>query len=103
MQIVIDIDENLYIRLFDNGDESVSDMSEACTAIRKGIPLDEIRAEAISRKINYTDSNRDTYRRGINDVLKIIDEIMGDIYDESDGEVYEKIKEIIAKVKEQGK
>lgn len=39
MQIVIDINENLYTRLFDNGDESVSDMSEACTAIRKGIPL----------------------------------------------------------------
>lgn len=39
MQIVIDIDENLYTRLFDNGDEYVADMRRACVAIRKGIPL----------------------------------------------------------------
>ena len=39
MQIVIDIDDNLYTRLFDNGDEYVADMRRACVAIRKGIPL----------------------------------------------------------------
>lgn len=39
MQIVIDIDENLYTRLFDNGDEDVADMHRACVAIRKGTPL----------------------------------------------------------------
>jgi hypothetical protein len=39
MQIVIDIDENLYTRLFDNGDEYVADMRRACVAIRKGTPL----------------------------------------------------------------
>lgn len=39
MQIVIDIDNNLYTRLFDNGDEYVADMRRACVAIRKGIVL----------------------------------------------------------------
>ena len=39
MQIVIDIDDNLYTRLFDNGDEYVADMRRACVAIRNGTPL----------------------------------------------------------------
>ncbi len=39
MQIVIKIDENLYTRLFDNGENYVMDMRRACMAIRKGKPL----------------------------------------------------------------
>jgi hypothetical protein len=39
MQIVIDIDENVYARLFDNGEVSLTDMLTACVAIRKGTPL----------------------------------------------------------------
>ncbi len=39
MQIVIDIDDNLYVRLFDNGGDNVMDMRRACVAIRKGSPL----------------------------------------------------------------
>ena len=39
MQIVIDIDENLYTRLFDNGENDVMDMRRACVAIRKGTIL----------------------------------------------------------------
>ena len=39
MQTVIDIDENLYTRLFDNGSIDAVDMLKACVAIRKGIPL----------------------------------------------------------------
>ena len=39
MQIVIDINDNLYTRLFDNGDEYVTDMRRACVTIRKGTPL----------------------------------------------------------------
>ena len=35
--------------------------------------LDKIISEATSLKISYTDHDKDTYRRGINDVLKIID------------------------------
>lgn len=45
MQIVIDIDDDLYVRLFDNGGNNVMDMRRACVAIRKGTPLDNLRAE----------------------------------------------------------
>jgi len=39
MQVVIDIDDNLYTRLFDNGENYVADMRRACVAIRKGVTL----------------------------------------------------------------
>lgn len=39
MKVVIDIDDNLYTRLFDNGKTKALDISKACTAIRKGVPL----------------------------------------------------------------
>ena len=39
MKLVIDIDENLYTRLFDNGSIDAVDMLKACVAIRKGTPL----------------------------------------------------------------
>lgn len=39
MHVVVSIDDNLYTRLFDNGDESIEDMRRACAAIRKGTPL----------------------------------------------------------------
>ena len=39
MQIVIDIDDNLYTRLFDSGVDYVMDMRRACAAIRNGKPL----------------------------------------------------------------
>ena len=39
MQVVIDIDDNLYTRLFDNGNTNALDILNACVAIRKGTPL----------------------------------------------------------------
>ena len=39
MQIVIDIDDNLYTRLFDNGVDNYDDAVDMAKAIRKGIPL----------------------------------------------------------------
>lgn len=39
MQVVIDIDDNLYTRIFDNGKTRPLDLSMACVAIRKGTPL----------------------------------------------------------------
>ena len=35
--------------------------------------LDKIISEATSLKISYTDHDKDTYRRGVNDAVKIID------------------------------
>ena len=39
MQIVIDIDDNLYARLFDNGVDNYDDAEDMAKAIRKGTPL----------------------------------------------------------------
>ena len=39
MQIVIDINDNLYTRLFDNGVDNYNDVADMAKAIRKGIPL----------------------------------------------------------------
>ena len=39
MKLTIDIDENLYTRLFDNGECDAVDMLKACASIRKGTPL----------------------------------------------------------------
>ena len=39
MKIVIDIDDNLYTRLFDNGVDNYDDAVDMAKAIRKGTPL----------------------------------------------------------------
>lgn len=41
MQIVIDIGENLYTRLFDMRANTMRDMRAACSTIRNGTPLPE--------------------------------------------------------------
>ena len=56
MKIVIDIDDNLYTRLFDNGVDNYDDAADMATAIRKGTPLPEhhgrlIDADAIPRHL----------------------------------------------------
>lgn len=39
MQIIIDIDDNVYTRLFDNGVDNYDDVEVMTKAIRKGKPL----------------------------------------------------------------
>lgn len=39
MQVVINIDDNLYTRLFDNGTDNYDDAEDMATAIRKGTVL----------------------------------------------------------------
>lgn len=39
--------------------------------------LDKIISESTTLKISYTDHDKDTYRRGVNDVIKIIDKYRG--------------------------
>ena len=56
MKIVIDIDDNLYTRLFDNGVDNCDEAVDMATAIRKGTPLPEhhgrlIDADAIPRHL----------------------------------------------------
>ena len=77
MKLIIDIDDNLYTRLFDNGDEYVADMRRACVAIRKGTPLDKIRAEIeeAKDKIFCTDGER----QGLDVALGIIDKYRNEV------------------------
>jgi len=62
MHILIDIDDDLYTRLFDNGEDNVTDMRSACAAIRKGTPLPKkeherliiLSEDAIKREKTYS-------------------------------------------------
>lgn len=49
MKVVIEIDDDLYTRLFDSGENYVVDMRRACVAIRKGTPLPKGHGELIDR------------------------------------------------------
>ena len=55
MKIMIEIDDNLYTRLFDNGVDNYDDAVDMVKAIRKGTPkpcegvLDKIKAEIIEK------------------------------------------------------
>ena len=58
MQIVIDIDDNLYTRLFDNGVDNYDDAEDMATAIRKGTPLQSVEPERKTGKwIDYPFEN----------------------------------------------
>lgn len=48
MKVIIDIDDNLYTRLFDNGQTDAFDMLKACSAIRKGTSLPDNPSEVES-------------------------------------------------------
>ena len=50
MQIVIDIDENLYTRLFDNGVDNYDDAVDMAKAIRKGVSISKF-LDDLKRKI----------------------------------------------------
>ena len=56
MRIAIDIDDNLYTRLFDNGKNSVMDMRRACVAIRKGKVIPKGHGDLIDRDELLADS-----------------------------------------------
>ncbi len=49
MKIVINIDDNIYTRLFDNGIDYYDDTISIKTAIRNGIPLPEHHGDLIDR------------------------------------------------------
>ena len=50
MKIVIDIDDNLYTRLFDNGVEDYDDAVDMGRAIRRGTPLPKGHGDLIDRE-----------------------------------------------------
>lgn len=53
MQIVIDIDDNLYTRLFDNGVDNYDDAVDMAKAIRKGTPLPKGHGRLVDAKEVY--------------------------------------------------
>ena len=74
MKIVIDIDENLYTRLFDNGETNVVDMLKACVAIRNGTPLPNghgrlIDADELERDLRSNDWITNDDGGGLEDIL----------------------------------
>ena len=78
MKIVIDISEDVYTRLFDNGIQdneiAVDDVCEMARAIRLGIPLpkghgrlgdlDIILNKALKHRENYMEAENSSYCRG---------------------------------------
>lgn len=55
MKVVIDIDDDLYTRLFDNGQTDAFDMLKACSAIRKGTPIPKGHGDLIDRNLALSD------------------------------------------------
>lgn len=55
MKIVIEIDENLYTRLFDNGVDNYDDALDMAKAIRKGTSLSTEEVVSIKQIINEID------------------------------------------------
>ena len=80
MQIVIDIDENIYTRLFDNCKNNLYDMRAVCYAVRKGtiIPkghgrlIDESDIEWAKFKSKYSEYDELVHWEDIEDAPTII-------------------------------
>jgi hypothetical protein len=87
MKIVIDIDENLYTRLFDNmddnGDIDAVDMLKAYVAIRKGTPLPKRHTELVDRQIiaDYVHSHIQEINTGYGDLNQHTNRILRMIED----------------------
>ena len=75
MKLIIDISEDTFTRLFDNGieDINVEDRIEIYKAIRKGIPFDKIKTE-IESESEFWELNKDdkNVAYGLNLALEII-------------------------------
>ena len=90
MQIVIDIDDNLYTRLFDNGVDNYDDAVDMAKAIRKGTPLpkghdvdtllqkatDEIFVQCKQFNENFSKDWNEGFNDGMFHTLTIIKEII---------------------------
>ena len=59
MKIVIDIDDNLYTRLFDNGVDNYDDAVDMAKTIRKGTPLPKGHGRLIDVSEYYKGSYND--------------------------------------------
>ncbi len=88
MQIVIDIDDNLYTRLFDNGVDNYDDAVDMAKAIRKGTVLPKGHGDLIDRrelkKEVYTttewngDIHRIIYEASVDDAKSVVEADKGE-------------------------
>lgn len=82
MKLIIDISDDVYTRLFDNGIQdneiAVDDVCEIARALRKGTPLDDVKAEIedLGRFYDndYFSGNRDSMFK-CNEVMQILNNI----------------------------
>ena len=78
MKIVIDIDDDLYVRLFDNGVDNYNDADDIAKAIRRGTPLPKghgalvDRGEVIKNLLDYKKGKK-TLGQCIEDVQTIVE------------------------------
>lgn len=70
MQIVIEIDDNLYTRLFDNGVDNYDDAVDMAKTIRKGTPLPKGHGRLID-----ADKVTEAYFLVIGDFIKVLDSV----------------------------
>lgn len=76
MKLIIDISEDVYTRLFDNGIQdneiAVDDICEMARALRIGTPLDDVKAEIEKMPTDYCGGY---IGLGKKEVLQILDSI----------------------------
>lgn len=75
MKLIIDIDENLYTKFFDNGVDNYDDVIDMAKSIRKGMPLENITTKIKNLPKIYCD---EIYYRAVKDVLEILGEMKGE-------------------------
>lgn len=75
MQVLIDINDDLYVRLFDNGGNNVMDMRRAYIAIRKGTVLPKGHGRLVDADV--IDDNIYDLTRGMdlnyNQIISVLD------------------------------
>lgn len=74
MQIVIDIDENVYTRLFDNGGDDESDIAKVCAAVRGGTPLPEQHGKLIDADAVITKAIEDKEYEALELAIKALEQ-----------------------------
>ena len=76
MKIVINIDDNLYTRLFDNGVDNYDDAVDMAKAIRKGTPLPKCHKRLIyeptKEEIEKTVGGQSDFAECIRDSVKAV-------------------------------
>ena len=73
MQIVIDIDDNFYTRLFDNGVDNYDDAEDMAMAIRNGTPLPKGHGVLIYRESAeaiFKNARKELYERSRKEQIK---------------------------------